>query len=97
MTSIRIIEVSVTFPWRDYFGGKLNNVCNVDLQINPEQAREEFRASVSKDGGSGVKDFMDSVGLGGWVGEVIIFFIELIHNVVNAKTQRISFNELYDF
>lgn len=40
------------------------------MEINPEQAREEFRASVSKDGGSGVKDFMDSVGLGGWVGEL---------------------------
>lgn len=47
------------------------------MQINPEQAREEFRASVSKDGGTGVKDFMDSVGLGGWVGEVMIVFIKL--------------------
>lgn len=56
-------------------GELLNNICNTDIQINPEQAREEFRASVSKDGGSGVKDFMDSVGLGGWVGEVIIFSV----------------------
>ena len=51
----------------------LSNFCKIDIQINPEQAREEFRASVSKDGGTGVKDFMDSVGLGGWVSEVIIF------------------------
>lgn len=37
------------------------------MEINPEQARAEFRAANSKDGGSGVKDFMDSMGLGGWV------------------------------
>ncbi|BBN05153.1 arsenite/tail-anchored protein-transporting ATPase [Marchantia polymorpha subsp. ruderalis] len=37
------------------------------MEINPEQTREEFRASTQKDGGSGVKDFMDSMGLGGWV------------------------------
>jgi hypothetical protein len=59
----------------------LSNICNVDIQINPEQAREEFRASVSKDGGTGVKDFMDSVGLGGWVGEVIIFVIKFVQGV----------------
>ncbi|KAH7426959.1 hypothetical protein KP509_10G023800 [Ceratopteris richardii] len=37
------------------------------MEIDPEQARAEFRAATSKDGGSGVKDFMDSMGLGGWV------------------------------
>ncbi|MCO5611886.1 hypothetical protein L7F22_066145 [Adiantum nelumboides] len=37
------------------------------MEINPEQARAEFRAATSKDGGGGVKDFMDSMGLGGWV------------------------------
>jgi arsenite-transporting ATPase len=41
------------------------------LQINPEQAREEFRATTQNEGGSGVKDFMDSVGLGGWVEQVL--------------------------
>ncbi len=46
----------------------LNKCC---LQINPEQAREEFRATTQKEGGSGVKDFMDSVGLGGWVEQVL--------------------------
>ncbi|GAB2286854.1 ATPase get3b [Dionaea muscipula] len=34
------------------------------LEINPEKAREEFRSASQKNGGSGVKDFMDSMGLG---------------------------------
>ena len=34
------------------------------LQINPEKAREEFRSKSQDNGGSGVKDFMDSMGLG---------------------------------
>ncbi|KAA8544090.1 hypothetical protein F0562_021733 [Nyssa sinensis] len=34
------------------------------LEINPEKAREEFRTANQKHGGSGVKDFMDSMGLG---------------------------------
>lgn len=33
-------------------------------QINPEQAREEFRSSSKNNGGSAVKDFMDGMGLG---------------------------------
>lgn len=33
-------------------------------QINPEKSREEFRSASQKDGGTGVKDFMDSMGLG---------------------------------
>ncbi|KAL3693391.1 hypothetical protein R1sor_007042 [Riccia sorocarpa] len=37
------------------------------MEINPEQTREEFRSSTQKDGGAGVKEFMDSMGLGGWV------------------------------
>eukprot|EP00475_Leptophrys_vorax_P037798 TRINITY_DN6569_c0_g1_i1.p1 TRINITY_DN6569_c0_g1~~TRINITY_DN6569_c0_g1_i1.p1 ORF type:complete len:130 (-),score=20.01 TRINITY_DN6569_c0_g1_i1:20-379(-) len=37
------------------------------MEIDPEQAREEFRSAAGGDGGKGVKDFMDSVGLGGWV------------------------------
>ncbi|XP_010552953.1 PREDICTED: ATPase ASNA1 homolog 2 [Tarenaya hassleriana] len=34
------------------------------LEINPEKAREEFRSVTQKDGGSGIKDFMDGMGLG---------------------------------
>ncbi|XP_073031515.1 ATPase GET3B-like [Primulina eburnea] len=34
------------------------------LEINPEKAREEFRSAGQKNGGSGVKDFMDGMGLG---------------------------------
>ncbi|CAI5513140.1 unnamed protein product [Closterium sp. Naga37s-1] len=40
------------------------------MEIDPEQAREEFRTATGKDGGKGVKDFMDSVGLGGWVDQL---------------------------
>ncbi|CAN6704784.1 unnamed protein product [Malus baccata var. baccata] len=34
------------------------------LEINPEKAREEFRNVSQKNGGTGVKDFMDGMGLG---------------------------------
>jgi len=34
------------------------------LEINPEKAREEFRGANQKNGGSGVKDLMDGMGLG---------------------------------
>ncbi|KAL1553206.1 ATPase get3b [Salvia divinorum] len=34
------------------------------LEINPEQAREEFRSASKSNGGTGVKDFMDGMGLG---------------------------------
>jgi hypothetical protein len=50
--------------------GRFYDFVEGSFQINPEEAREEFCALVSKDGGTGVKDFMDSVGLGAWVGEL---------------------------
>ncbi|KAK1382481.1 ATPase ARSA1 [Heracleum sosnowskyi] len=34
------------------------------LEINPDQAKEEFRNASKKNGGTGVKDFMDGMGLG---------------------------------
>ncbi|CAH2054219.1 unnamed protein product [Thlaspi arvense] len=34
------------------------------LEINPEKAREEFRSASQMNGGSGMKDFMDGMGLG---------------------------------
>lgn len=34
------------------------------LEINPERAREEFRSASQKSGGTGIKDFMDGMGLG---------------------------------
>eukprot|EP01018_Ginkgo_biloba_P021387 Gb_19484 [translate_table: standard] len=54
---------------QDLSGGNLVAVEGPDsplfaLEINPEQARAEFRASSQNAGGSGVKDFMDSMGLG---------------------------------
>ena len=34
------------------------------LQINPDKSREEFHAAGQKHGGSDIKKFMDSLGLG---------------------------------
>ncbi|KAL3523482.1 hypothetical protein ACH5RR_016316 [Cinchona calisaya] len=34
------------------------------LEINPEKARDEFRSASQKSGGTGIKDFMDGMGLG---------------------------------
>ncbi|KAJ8441483.1 hypothetical protein Cgig2_011160 [Carnegiea gigantea] len=54
---------------QDLAGGTLVPVEGVDsplfaLEINPEKAREEFRSASQRSEGSGVKDFMDSMGLG---------------------------------
>ncbi|PKA47103.1 arsenite-transporting ATPase [Apostasia shenzhenica] len=54
---------------QDLTGGTLVPVDGMDsplfaLEINPEKAREEFRSASQKSGGAGVKDFMDSMGLG---------------------------------
>lgn len=58
---------------QDLTGGMLVPVQGIDsplasplfaLEINPEKAREEFRSASQKSGGTGVKDFMDSMGLG---------------------------------
>ncbi|XP_002974288.2 ATPase ARSA1 [Selaginella moellendorffii] len=60
---------------QDLSGGKLVPVEGPDsplfaLEINPEQARSEFRAAAQTGSGTGVKDFMDSFGLGGWVEQI---------------------------
>ncbi|KAJ4790125.1 hypothetical protein LUZ62_041371 [Rhynchospora pubera] len=54
---------------QDLSGGLLVPVEGPDsplfaLEINPEKAREEFRTASQTNGGTGVKDFMDSMGLG---------------------------------
>ncbi|XP_020526122.1 ATPase GET3 isoform X2 [Amborella trichopoda] len=54
---------------QDLTGGTLVPVEGLDsplfaLEINPEKAREEFRSASQKNGGSGVKDFIDGMGLG---------------------------------
>ncbi|XP_052186014.1 ATPase GET3B isoform X2 [Diospyros lotus] len=54
---------------QDLTGGMLVPVEGPDyplfaLEINPEKAREEFRSASQKNGGSGIKDFMDGMGLG---------------------------------
>ncbi|EOY18703.1 hypothetical protein QUC31_006380 [Theobroma cacao] len=54
---------------QDLTGGTLVPVEGPDfplfaLEINPEKAREEFRDASKNNGGTGVKDFMDGMGLG---------------------------------
>ncbi|KAM7267282.1 hypothetical protein ACFE04_009448 [Oxalis oulophora] len=54
---------------QDLTGGTLVAVDGPDsplfaLEINPEKAREEFRSAAKSNGGTGVKDFMDGMGLG---------------------------------
>ncbi|KAK9046802.1 hypothetical protein V6N11_052678 [Hibiscus sabdariffa] len=54
---------------QDLTGGMLVPVEGPDfplfaLEINPDKAREEFRDATKNSGGTGVKDFMDSMGLG---------------------------------
>ncbi|KAB1208394.1 putative arsenical pump-driving ATPase [Morella rubra] len=54
---------------QDLTGGRLVPVEGPDsplfaLEINPEKAREEFRSAAQTNGGIGVKDFMDGMGLG---------------------------------
>ncbi|KAI5011594.1 hypothetical protein ZWY2020_013731 [Hordeum vulgare] len=56
-------------PPPDLTGGALARVEGTDsslfaLEINPEKSREEFRTINQNDGGTGVKDFMDGMGLG---------------------------------
>ncbi|KAG6669827.1 hypothetical protein CIPAW_01G270600 [Carya illinoinensis] len=64
----------------DLTGGTLVPVEGPDaplfaLEINPEKAREEFRSATKKNGGTGVKDFMDGMGLG-MLAEQVIQFLE---------------------
>ncbi|XP_030929205.1 ATPase ARSA1-like isoform X2 [Quercus lobata] len=54
---------------QDLTGGTLVPVEGPDsplfaLEINPEKAREEFRSATQKNGGTGVQDFMNGMGLG---------------------------------
>ncbi|KAH1045834.1 hypothetical protein J1N35_036618 [Gossypium stocksii] len=54
---------------QDLTGGMLVQVEGPDfplfaIEINPEKAREEFRDAAKNNGGTGVKDFMDGMGLG---------------------------------
>ncbi|KAL0912524.1 hypothetical protein M5K25_018502 [Dendrobium thyrsiflorum] len=63
---------------QDLTGGTLIPVNGVDsplfaLEINPDKAREEFRSASQKTGGTGVKDFMDSMGLGILADQVMQF------------------------
>ena len=61
---------------------KLNSL--VLCQINPEKAREEFRSATQKNGGTGVQDFMNGMGLGMLADQVKLYmeFLILQHNLI---------------
>ncbi|KAL2601535.1 hypothetical protein AAZV13_10G173000 [Glycine max] len=65
---------------QDLTGGALVPVEGPDyplfaLEINPEKFREEFQNAAQKKGGTGVKDFMDGMGLG-MIADQVIQFLE---------------------
>ncbi|RDY12750.1 hypothetical protein CR513_02418 [Mucuna pruriens] len=65
---------------QDLTGGALMPVEGPDyplfaLEINPEKSREEFRNAAQKNGGTGVKDFMDGMGLG-MIADQVMQFLE---------------------
>ena len=68
-------------PFFSYFF-KLNSL--VLCQINPEKAREEFRSATQKNGGTGVQDFMNGMGLGMLADQVKLYmeFLILQHNLI---------------
>ncbi|KAL4332127.1 hypothetical protein GQ457_07G034560 [Hibiscus cannabinus] len=54
---------------QDLAGGNLVPIDGLNspllaLEINPDKAKEEFQSASQKNGGSGVKDFMNNMGLG---------------------------------
>ncbi|CAI0411915.1 unnamed protein product [Linum tenue] len=62
---------------QDLTGGTLVQVEGPDcplfaLELNPEKAREEFRTASQQNGGTGVKDFMEGMGLGMLVDQMIM-------------------------
>ncbi|KAE8669198.1 ABC transporter G family member 24 [Hibiscus syriacus] len=69
-----VVSTDPAHSLSDYFaqdltGGMLVPVEGPDfplfaLEINPEKTREEFRDAAKNNGGTGVKDFMDGMGLG---------------------------------
>uniref|UniRef100_J3LIU1 ArsA/GET3 Anion-transporting ATPase-like domain-containing protein n=1 Tax=Oryza brachyantha TaxID=4533 RepID=J3LIU1_ORYBR len=58
---VTFFPVELLLPWFKVEGPEAPLFA---LEINPEKAREEFRTATQKNGGTGVKDFMDGMGLG---------------------------------
>lgn len=52
------------------------------MQIDPDQAKAEFRNASKKNGGTGVKDFMDGMGLGLIAEQVKLFSCLIYFNMV---------------
>nr|GMD37053.1 ATPase ASNA1 homolog [Ipomoea batatas] len=51
------------------------------LELNPEKAKDEFRSAAQKSGGSGIKDFMDGMGLGVLADQVMQFLESQEYNM----------------
>ncbi|KAK8645583.1 hypothetical protein V6N13_119408 [Hibiscus sabdariffa] len=63
---------------QDLAGGNLVPIDGLNspllaLEINPDKAKEEFQSASQKNGGSGVKDFMNNMGLGMLADQVMQF------------------------
>ncbi|CAN1339347.1 ATPase GET3B [Linum perenne] len=78
---------------QDLTGGTLVQVEGPDsplfaLELNPEKAREEFRTASQSNGGTGVKDFMEGMGLGMLVEQVgCLYFMALRTETVSCAAQ----------
>ncbi|KAJ0102846.1 hypothetical protein Patl1_06062 [Pistacia atlantica] len=89
---------------QDLTGGQLVPVDGPDcplfaLEINPEKAREEFRSVTQKDGGTGVKDLMDGMGLGMLVEQnayLNFFIIFWLPTIWLTKLGELKLGELLD-
>ncbi|CAN1253041.1 ATPase GET3B [Linum perenne] len=78
---------------QDLTGGTLVPVQGVDsplfaLELNPENAKEEFRTAQKAGGGNGVKDLMDSMGLG--------MLSDQVRNVLSVQLGDLKLGELLD-
>ncbi|CAM8975680.1 unnamed protein product [Rhodiola kirilowii] len=87
----------------DLTGGKLVAVEGTDsrlyaLEINPEKAKEDFRDATQQDGGSGVKNFMDSMGLG-MLGDQLgdLKLGELLENPPPGMDEAIAVSKVMQF
>ena len=73
-----MIHFCVVFVWMILWSPVLSKLNSLVLwQINPEKAREEFRTATKNNGGAGVKDLMDGMGLG-LIAEQVKLFLQFL-------------------
>ncbi|XP_030457439.2 ATPase GET3B-like isoform X1 [Syzygium oleosum] len=88
---------------QDLTGGVLIPVEGVDsplyaLEINPEKSREEFRTASQKNSGGGIKDLMESMGLGAMVDQLgDLKLDELLDTPPPGLDEAISISKVMQF